>query len=212
MKQKVTKTIFMFASALLMANAAIAQSTIQKCQDADGKWHYGDYAADACAQSVIESMDAESGLKTGEQGLPPTKEELEAQAAAEAEKEAEKASKAEQRARENRILAIYESEEQIIDARDQRVTAVNNSIEFNNTMKARLVERLSGFEEQAKNESLKEKDRAALQERITALKAQIADYDSATAAKEKERQEIEAHYNGDLEFYRYAREQREQGS
>ncbi|MDH3693223.1 MAG: hypothetical protein OER96_01455 [Gammaproteobacteria bacterium] len=212
MKHNVLTIIFVFASALLTANTTMAQSTIQKCQDADGKWHYGDYAADACAQSIIESMDGESGLKTGEEGLPPTKEEQEAQAAAEAAEEAEKENRVEQRARENRILAIYESEEQIINARDQRVKAAMDSIEFNNTMKTRLQERLTGFEEQAKNESLKEKDRAALQERITALKSQIAAYDSATAAKEKEMQDIETHYNGDLEFYRYAKEQRAQGS
>jgi len=212
MKHNVLKIIFAFALTSLTANTAMAQSTIQKCQDADGKWHYGDYAADACAQSVIESMDGESGLKTGEEGLPPTKEELEAQAAAEAQSEADKASKTEQRARENRILAIYESEEQIINARDQRIAAVDNSIKFNNTMKARLTERLAGFEEQAKSESLKEKDRAALQERITALNAQIADYDSATAAKQNEKQEIESHYNGDLEFYREVKEKRAQGS
>ncbi len=213
MKRIVSTTVFALSLALLGANGAWAQSsTIQKCQDAEGNWHYGDYAADACAQSVIETMDSETGLKVDEQGLPPTQEELKAQEAAKAQAEADKTRQREQRARENRILAVYESEEQIISARDERIEAINNSIEFNNTMQARLEERLAGFEEQAQNQLLKDKDRNALEERIDAIKSQIAEYQASTDAKKQEISEIETRYNGDLEFYRYAKQQREQGS
>lgn len=213
MKRIYLTTGFVLSAALLAVNGASAQSTtIQKCQDADGNWHYGDYAAEVCAQSVIESMDRESGLKVGEQGLPPSKEEIEAEEAAKAQAEADEARQAKQRAKENRILAIYESEDQIINARDERVKAISNSIEFNNTMQERLEKRLAGFEGQVANQSLKETDREALESRIKAIKSQIAEYQSSTTTKEKEKSEMEMRYNGELEFYRFAKQQREQGS
>src|SRR5437660_1432838 len=49
--------------------------TIKKCQDATGKWHYGDSASDACAESKITVM-SEQGIKKKEIAAPLTRDEL----------------------------------------------------------------------------------------------------------------------------------------
>src|SRR5581483_9492836 len=79
--------------ALVVAPAPLAWAaspTIKKCRDATGKWHYGDEADAACANSKITVL-SEQGVKKKVIEAPLTAEELkqreQQQAAAQEEKE-----------------------------------------------------------------------------------------------------------------------------
>jgi hypothetical protein len=102
---------------------------ISKCQDAQGKWHYGDTAHEACGDSTITIID-KSG-RTVEEVLPPMTEKerlalqeelarLELEVKIEKEREMER----------QRILGIYPSVESIERARDDRLMGLDRNIKL----------------------------------------------------------------------------------
>ena len=52
-----------------------SDTKIKKCQDAAGKWHYGDEATEECARTGVIELSPE-GVKTGVIKAPPTPEEV----------------------------------------------------------------------------------------------------------------------------------------
>jgi len=100
---------------------------ISKCQDASGKWHYGDNAAASCGDTTITVID-KRGRKVEEIGPPMTEEERLAIEAEEQRLEQEAKLEAKRDAEKKRILTIYPREESIIRARDSRLTSMDKNI------------------------------------------------------------------------------------
>lgn len=186
----VYRTFHAMVAAGLLAAAAQGQ-TITKCQDADGNWHYGDFAAEACAQdSKITEID-ERGLKVKETDAPPTEEELEAQKAAEEQQRLEADRQARQEADEQRLLRTYDNAQSIIDARDERLSALERDLESYRLFRQDLVEERSSLQNNNGNAG-----------RINDLEQQIRQYDNAIESLQEERGEIIEEFNVDLERYR----------
>jgi hypothetical protein len=171
--------------------------TIKKCQDATGKWHYGDIAADECTRSRITEID-KRGLKVDVHDAPPTREELEAARATEATRQEEEARAQEQRRRDNHLLAIYDSEQSIILARDERLASIDRMLKSDENYKAKLQDNLSGLEKLAGRNSSDEK----LQKDIEALRTQIREYEEAIDARLRQRELVIGRYTSDLNHYR----------
>jgi len=175
--------------AALTAGAVYAQS-ITKCQDAEGNWHYGDFAAEACAQeSTVTEID-ERGLKMKESEAPPSPEELEAERAAEEQERLEAERRARQQAENQRLLRVYDSAEAVIKARDERVRAIEQELESHELFRQDLVD------EREKARSQGNENRAS------ELSDEIRQYDQAIKRLNEERGEIVRKYNQDLERYR----------
>lgn len=186
----VYRTFHAMVAAGLLAAAAQGQ-TITKCQDADGNWHYGDFAAEACAQdSKITEID-ERGLKVKETDAPPTEEELEAQKAAEEQQRLEADRQARQEEDEQRLLRTYDNAQSIIDARDERLSALERDLESYRLFRQDLVEERSSLQNNNGNAG-----------RINDLEQQIRQYDNAIESLQEERGEIIEEFNVDLERYR----------
>lgn len=174
---------------LLLAGAAQAQ-TISKCQDAEGNWHYGDFAAEACAEeSTITEID-ERGNTVDESDAPPTKEELEAQKAAKEQERLEAERQARREAEDRRLLNTYDSVQAIIAARDDRVSALEQELESHRLFRQDLIDEKKSIQDEA-NEA-----------RVNKLDGQIQEYDQAIERLEEERREVVEKYNHELERYR----------
>lgn len=106
---------------------SVSAHAISKCQDADGKWHYGDNAASICGDARITIID-DRGRKIDEVPPPMTVEEFNALEAEEKRKAAEERENAKRELEKRRILAIYPREESIIRARDERLKGMDNNI------------------------------------------------------------------------------------
>jgi hypothetical protein len=121
---------FLFVSALLLGQGVLGQGAwaqIAKCQDASGKWHYGNFAADVCAQSDITHMD-EQGNIVGQDSRPLTDaEQLQIEKEAELEARVQAGIDSEQAERE-RILRIYDSEQGILRMRDRKLESIKLQI------------------------------------------------------------------------------------
>ena len=175
--------------AWLMTGAAQAQ-TITKCQDAEGNWHYGDFAAEACAkESTVTEID-ERGLKVKESEAPPTQEEIEAQKAAKAQEQREAERRARQQAEDRRLLQTYDSPQAIINARDERVAALERELDSHQLFRQDLVDEKDAVRNDGNDERVGELDR------------QIEQYDQAIERLKRERREVVQEYNRELERYR----------
>jgi hypothetical protein len=176
---------------LAFSGAARAQATITKCQDADGNWHYGDFAAEACAQdSKITEID-QRGIQVRETDAPPTQQEIDARKKAEEQARLEAEREAEQRRRDNQLLQTYDSAAAIEEARDARLDALDREMESHLLFQQDLVD---------EKESLKNNEQDS--ERMSSLDEQIQQYDQAIAKLKSERQAIIDEYDADLERYR----------
>jgi len=177
----------LLAASVLLAGAARAE-TITKCQDAEGNWHYGDFAAEACSKDATITEIDERGLKVKESEAPPTQEELDARQAAREQEETEAARREKQKAEERRLLQTYDSAQAISDARDERVSAINQEIESHELFRQDLVDEKQRVEGNG--------------DRVAELESQIEQYDEAIRRLQEEREETNQKYNRDLERYR----------
>jgi len=196
-----------FGGLMAVSGSVSFAQTIKKCKDAQGKWHYGDIAAEECERSKITEINSK-GLKVRENDLPPSKEELEAKRAEELRAVEEKKRAKAQQHYERRILSTYENEQSIVDARDRRLASLDKIIKTNERFMGTLNSTLLDLEQQSQGKSLTEKRARKLAGQIAAIKDQIAEYDSATEAGLKKRSETIERYNMELTRYREILERR----
>jgi len=159
--------------------------TIKKCQDANGTWHYGDFAAEECERAKVTEIN-QRGITVKEHARIPTKEELEAKKAERQQKKAEAKQRAEIRKEEQRLLNTYESADAIIKARDDRVIAIDREIVTNNTLKEKSVKEARQL---AKAKDPKQK------KRLSDVQKQIELFNQANEDLLKDRKEVIEHYN-----------------
>ncbi len=185
-----TRLRLLVATSLLgLAFAAVAAGPqIKKCQDAQGRWHYGDTAAESCASKVTVINDR--GLRMKEIAAPLTAAELDAKAKAEANAEAQRDTKEAQQRRDRQLLATYANEEDIRMGRDRRMADLDAHIraaeETIKTLRATL-DRMQGQGDQAN---------------IAKTEAQVARHEAALAERKKEREAIQTQYEADVARYR----------
>lgn len=116
-----TLVVFLFT---LFSNPVHA---IKKCQDSEGRWHYGDIAVVQCKKSKVTTLD-DRGFIKDQVEAPLTEEERaqeESDQAAEQKMLDEKNSIEEER---QRVINVYESEEDIDRQRENQLNSVQSSI------------------------------------------------------------------------------------
>lgn len=196
------------AGALLVAVVALplGAQQIVKCQDAEGRWHYGQYAAAACEGGAVR-ID-ERGVRRGTVAVQPSPAELEAQRQAEALAEEEERRRAEQREAEERLLRIYESEDQIIRARDERLAAIDGEIALSEDFLQRLDARMLELERELQAPDVSDAARASIEGDIAHVENQIARFRDAISASLGQRRDVEQRYEEELAGYRAIMERR----
>lgn len=186
-------------SALAAKSKTKSTSEISKCQDASGKWHYGDNAAYACGDSKITVID-KRGRKIEEIAPPMTNDELLAKEAEEKRKEEEDKLQARRDLEKKRILTIYPREEDIILARDSRLTSMDKSIKLQEDLLDSM--RLEMKELDARVAPKNEKSKAKLEKRKKLQQESIDEYYHAITRLRREREKTAEKYNGILTEFR----------
>ncbi|GJL80888.1 MAG: hypothetical protein DHS20C01_05220 [marine bacterium B5-7] len=183
--------LFIALITLTMAGVTSAQS-ITKCQDAEGKWHYGNYAATECGDAPITRL-SESGVTEEINKSPPTVEELQAEMEArEAERDA--LLKREENARIDALLkSKYPDEAAIIGIRDQQLAELRKQMTFNQTQLVLLNKELAALPP-PKNE--------IDQQEIHDLEQRIARFERAVEQGQSAVNTTESDYKTLLERYR----------
>src|SRR5713226_2915465 len=113
-------------SLLITANIhAETGQKIKKCQDASGRWYYGDTAAESCNQSKVTIIN-DKGIAVKEIAAPATEAEIKARERNQANVDNEHKRAEEQSRLDNQLLATYDNETQIIAARDRKLAELES--------------------------------------------------------------------------------------
>jgi hypothetical protein len=184
------------------AHAASGKSsTIKKCQDATGKWHYGDTAADECAKSKV-TVITEKGTTKSVIAAPPTEQELKEREAQRETIEAEQARVVERARKDTLLLSTYGVEDDIIYIRDRKISQIEASIKASEETLKPLRAALVRMEAQAVDESKDATAAEATAKNIEMTRNQIARHEGAIAAKRQEQEALRKQYTEELERYR----------
>ncbi|GBE07140.1 hypothetical protein BMS3Abin11_00243 [bacterium BMS3Abin11] len=197
LKSQSVRLIPILAFALL-ANSS-ASYAIAKCQDADGKWHYGDNAATVCGNAKITIID-KTGRKIEEIDEPLTLEVINAQKAEEKRKRLEEKLRTKRELEKKRILAIYPGEDSIIRARDDRLKGMDKNIRLQGELLDTMRFDMKGLE--AKANTANEKEKKKLEMRIKTKQENIDDYYQVITHLRREREQTADKYKEILKEFR----------
>jgi len=169
----------------------VAAQSIKKCQDADGKWFYGDHAASQCERSRITEID-EQGATIGETDAPPTQEELDAKQRAQEQMVEQAVVKANQRRLDQRLLITYDNPDSIVRTRDALLAAIDSAIEADQVLKEHLDAELDKIEASGE---------AGASDQAESLRSQIAAFDDAIQERLTQRELVRKKYDTDHRRY-----------
>jgi len=186
----------------VMGVHAASESTIKKCKDATGQWHYGDSAAQECAKSKI-TVTSDEGTTKKVIAAPPTAEELKEREARQETEAAEHQRAAEQAKKDVLLLSTYGGEDDIIYIRDRKIAQIETSIKASEETLKNLRAALARMEAQAADESKGDKtaDQSTVKN-IEQTRKQIARHESVVAEKRKEQEALRKQYADEMERYR----------
>lgn len=174
-----------------------AKSTIRKCKDATGRWHYGDTAADECAKSKITVIN-EQGVARKEIAAPPTAADLQQRADLVAQQEKAK----EQAKQDELLLSSYAHEADVLYVRDRKLSQIESSIKASEETLKSLRAALTRLQAQAAEEQKSGKVSEQTAKGMEQTEAQIAKHEAVIAGKRKEQEMVRARAETDLARYR----------
>lgn len=175
---------------------------IKKCQDAHGRWHYGDTADAQCKQSKVVEMNKQ-GITTKEIPAPLTPKELEQRELNKNTVAAEK-KKAEEQARQDQILlATYGHEDDISFVRDRKIADIDGQVKASLQTLTSLGNALKRVQAQAAEEQRGGKPVSeATTKHIANIEAQIAKHQQYVALKKQEEEATRIQAEKDMARYR----------
>ncbi len=204
------RTALPLLAVLLTPFAAVAAEApkgklIKKCQDAAGKWHYGDNAAAECAKSKITEI-SQTGVKRKEVAAPPTEAELKQREAHQGELERERKLTEDRKRRDELLLSTYGHEDDIGYTRDRKLALLESSIKASEETLKSLRAALARLEAQAAEEKRGGKPvPAATAKSLTQTKNQIASHEAAIQSRRQEQDTVRKQAATDLARYRELR-------
>jgi chromosome segregation ATPase len=175
---------------------------IKKCQDAAGKWHYGDSADEDCARSKVIELDTR-GIQRREIAAPLTEAELKAREQnRERDEQARKLSEEQQR-RDQQLLATYAIEDDIILTRDRKISDIEAQIRASQDTLKSLRTSLGRLQAQAAEEQRAGKQVSPQTAKtISNNEAQIAKHELHVEKMKKDQEAMRAQYQAELERFR----------
>jgi len=192
----------MLAAALPAAAADKPGVRIKKCQDAQGRWHYGDDASDACAHSKVIELDTR-GIERREIAAPLTAAELKAREQNRAEEEKQQKLAEEQKRHDQQLLATYAIEDDIILTRDRKLSEINGQIRASQDTLDSLRKSFSRVQAQAADEQRTGKAVSPQTAKTIANnEAQIAKHEAYIQSLKKEQDTVRTQFQADLERFR----------
>lgn len=205
MRRNLTTLLLCLLALPLAATAAgdaKSGGRIKKCQDAAGKWHYGDDADDACARSKVIELDTH-GIKRKEIAAPLTEAELKAREQNRAEEEKQHKLAEEQKRRDQQLLATYAIEDDIFISRDRKIADIDSQISSSQETVNSLRKSLERVRAQAADEQRGGKQVSPQTAKTLANnEAQVAKHEEYIAKMKKERETTRAQFQADLERFR----------
>ena len=203
----ITKTLIFGLCALLQMQSAVysqsnsGSSKIAKCQDENGKWHYGSANLHRCADSQDITTFNERGVLIDKQKRVKTEQEL---AAEKSQREQEAIALEEKRKAQlerDRILTVYQNEQDIENARQKKLLGIDRKIgQHQNFIEAlaKQEEALTKKKRGLTNPALKKRTQAKIDE----IAPKKLSSERLISELEKEKITSNKKYDEDLAFFK----------
>ena len=187
-------------TALILPASAVAG--IKCWTDKDGVRACGNFVPPEYSQQQSVTID-NSGVTVNTQNRAKTKEELANEAAEEKRQAEEKAQKEKQAAADHVLLQTFTSEQDVIDSRDRKLSALDASIGITHAAIDSLKNKLSQLQKRAASAERNGRPISDdLKSDMDGINKQIADKQAYIASVEKEKDGIKAKYDGYIKRYR----------
>ncbi len=205
-----------FAVAALLTALGGAQNSVlagplYKWVDEEGKVHYGDRVPPEYANQERKILN-ERGLEVGKVEAAKTPAELaEERRLAEQRREQERLA-AEQAAHDRMLLATFATEEDMVLARDGRISAIDGMIRITRARIDKAERRLEDLTRRAAN--LERAGRVVpkrLHDDIDGTRQQIERFEAYIVAKRKEQEDIRKQFEADIRRFRELKEAQKKG-
>jgi hypothetical protein len=199
------RTLPLFVALALLSAPTLAAEKggkISKCQDTQGRWHYGDTAAKEYTRSKVTEITPQ-GYTKRVVDAPLTAEQLKAKAQ-ETVKQTEETKRTEEKKRDDKImLDSYASVADIERERERRLEDIQASISSSNeTLNAlealQARNRANAAEEQRSGKPVAEMTTRA----ISTTEAQIKRHNDNIRAKSKEKEEVRAQFQAKIDRFK----------
>ncbi len=175
---------------------------IKKCQDTQGRWHYGDTADAQCKQSKVVEINKQ-GITTKEIAAPLTPEELKQRELNKSSVEAEKKKADEQARQDQLLLATYGHEDDISFVRDRKIADIEGQMQSSLQTLTSLGNALKRVQAQAAEEQRGGKPVSeATTKHIANIETQISKHEQYVALKKQEEEATRLQAKKDMERYR----------
>lgn len=195
------------ALSLLSVLLSSPAQAINKCQDAQGKWHYGDSVQHKCENAKVTTLN-NRGVVKGEVAAPKTEAE---KAAAQAKSEQLAKERAKQKVideERNRILGAYEKEDDIERARENNLRSIRqqmvlrdayiNSITEQRKLKLKKIDTVSST-------AIK----SSLRSEVDNIDQELIESQKAKKDLDKKMEQVNKHYDSEVaSFKKYQKEQK----
>jgi len=191
-------------AATLPASAADDKkgSRIKKCQDAAGKWHYGDTAGEECARSKVIELDTH-GIQRKEIAAPLTEAELRAREQNRERDEQARKQIEDQQRRDQQLLATYAIEDDIVLTRDRKIGDIEAQIRASGETLKSLRTSLARLQTQAAEEQRGGKQVSPQTAKtISNNETQIAKHEMHVEKMKKDQEAMRTQYQTELERFR----------
>ncbi len=195
-KQNVLATMAAVLIGTTVADAA-DKGGISKCQDATGRWHYGDTAAAECARSKVTVL-SEQGVKKKEIAAPLSQADLKQRDELKQKEEQAK----EQAKQDELLLSSYAHEADVVYVRDRKLSQLESSIKASEETLKSLRGALARMEAQAADEQKTGKVSEQTAKGVEQTRSQVAKHEAAIAMKRKEQEVVRTRAEIDLARYR----------
>ena len=175
---------------------------IKKCQDAAGKWHYGDSADEDCARSKVIELDTR-GIQRKEIAAPLTEAELKAREQNREREEQTRKLTEEQQRRDQQLLATYAIEDDIILTRDRKISDIEGQIRASQETLKSLRTSLARLQAQAAEEQRTGKQVSPQTAKTIANnETQIGKHEVHVEKMKKDQEAMRVQYQTELERFR----------
>lgn len=174
---------------------------ITKCQDENGKWHYGDNASDKCARTNKIVKMNQRGVKVGEVAGEKTEVEKDQEQLAKEQAKIEQQKELAAMEEKNRILSIYETESDIDRARENVVTSLEQQKAVHDAYIVSLTRRREASER--KMQKIKaEKQKVRIQEQIVQIDKDVEKSRKAKLDLDYKIEEANQRFDQELALFR----------
>ncbi len=174
---------------------------IKKCQDAAGRWHYGDTADEQCSQSKVIEIN-KRGIETKEIAAPLTEEERKARELEQAEQEKEAQLAAERKRQDKILLGTYASEADITTMRDRKLAEIDVQIRGSQGTLKTQQDALARLQAKTKAEGGGKPASEQTLASVAKTEAAIAKQQAFIQTKQPEQETVKQKFQADLERYR----------